>query len=269
MAPLDTFAGDQIATFFLVLARVGGLFMLAPVFASKAVPMRLRLGLAAATSMVAMPAVERRGIPLDPVAFGPQILEQVVIGSALAFGVAAVFAAVEMAGSLVDLSIGFSLAQVINPTLNTTSTALAQVYSLVATMVFLATGAHEVLIAGVVKSFTAIPLDQSPRIGAMTSLVEHQMAMVVPIALQIAAPVLGTLLLVDVGFAFLARLVPVAQPVRGAVLGQDPRRPLRRLGLAAADDHDRRQPPRRCALDVGLPRTVAIALPRSGVCRSA
>ena len=69
--------------------------------------------------MVAMPAVERRGIPLDPVAFGPQILEQLVIGSALAFGVAAVFAAVEMAGSLVDLSIGFSLAQVINPTLNT------------------------------------------------------------------------------------------------------------------------------------------------------
>ena len=68
---------------------------------------------------------------------GPSSLEQLVIGSALAFGVAAVFAAVEMAGSLVDLSIGFSLAQVINPTLNTSSTALAQVYSLVATMVFL------------------------------------------------------------------------------------------------------------------------------------
>ncbi|MDX6525821.1 MAG: flagellar biosynthesis protein FliR, partial [Gaiellales bacterium] len=143
---------------------------------------------------------------------GPQILEQLVIGSALAFGVAAVFAAVEMAGSLVDLSIGFSLAQVINPTLNTSSTALSQVYSLAATMVFLSTGAHEVLIAGVVRSFTAIPLDQSPQIGAMTSLVEHQMAQVVPIALQIAAPVLGTLLLVDVGFAFLARLVPSLNP---------------------------------------------------------
>ena len=84
-------------------------------------------------------------------AFGPQILEQLVIGSALAFGVAAVFAAVEMAGSLVDLSIGFSLAQVINPTLNTRRPRLAQVYSLVATMTFLATGAHEMLIAGVVS----------------------------------------------------------------------------------------------------------------------
>jgi flagellar biosynthesis protein FliR len=212
VTPLDVFAGDQIATFFLVLARVGGLFLLAPVFASRTVPVRLRLGLAAATSMLAMPAVEHTGVKLDPVAFGPQILEQLIIGSALAFGVAAVFAAVEMAGSLVDLSIGFSLAQVINPTLNTSSTALAQVYSLVATMTFLATGAHEVLIAGVVRSFTTIPLDQSPRIGAMTALVEHQMAQVVPIALQISAPVLGTLLLVDVGFAFLARLVPSLNP---------------------------------------------------------
>jgi flagellar biosynthetic protein FliR len=212
VSPLDVFAGDQIATFLLVLARVGGLFLLAPVFASRSVPVKFRLGLAAATAMVAMPAVERTGVKLDPVAFGPQILEQLVIGSALAFGVAAVFAAVEMAGSLVDLSIGFSLAQVINPTLNTSSTALSQVYSLAATMVFLSTGAHEVLIAGVVRSFTAIPLDQSPQIGAMTSLVEHQMAQVVPIALQIAAPVLGTLLLVDVGFAFLARLVPSLNP---------------------------------------------------------
>jgi flagellar biosynthesis protein FliR len=212
VSPLDVFAGDQIATFLLVLARVGGLFLLAPVFASRTMPVKFRLGLAAATAMVAMPAVERTGVKLDPVAFGPQILEQLVIGSALAFGVAAVFAAVEMAGSLVDLSIGFSLAQVINPTLNTSSTALSQVYSLAATMVFLSTGAHEVLIAGVVRSFTAIPLDQSPQIGAMTSLVEHQMAQVVPIALQIAAPVLGTLLLVDVGFAFLARLVPSLNP---------------------------------------------------------
>jgi flagellar biosynthetic protein FliR len=212
MTPLDVFAGDQIATFFLVLARVGGLFMLAPVFASQTIPMRVRLGLAVATSMVAMPAVEHHAVAIDPVAFGPQILEQLVIGSGLAFGVAAVFAAVEMAGSMVDLSIGFSLAQVINPTLNTSSTALAQVYSLVATMVFLATGAHEVMIAGVVRSFQAIPLNQSLRIGPMTALVEHQMAQLVPIALQIAAPVLGTLLLVDVGFAFLARLVPSLNP---------------------------------------------------------
>lgn len=212
MTPLDVFTGDQFATFFLVLARVGGLFLLAPVFASKTLPVRLRLGLAGATSLFAMPAVERTGVAFDPVAYGPQILEQLIIGSALAFGVAAVFAAVEMAGSLVDLSIGFSLAQVINPTLNTSSTALAQVYSLVATMTFLATGAHEVLIAGIVRSFTTIPLDQSPRIGVMTALVEHQMAAVVPIALQIAAPVLGTLLLVDVGFAFLARLVPSLNP---------------------------------------------------------
>jgi flagellar biosynthesis protein FliR len=186
--------------------------MLAPVFASTTVPVRLRLGIAIATAMVAMPAVEKHGIVLDPVAYGPQILEQLVIGSALAFGVAAVFAAVEMAGSLVDLSIGFSLAQVINPTLNTSSTAMAQVYSLVATMTFLATGAHEVMIAGVVHSFQAIPLNQSFQIAPLTALIENQMALVVPIALQIAAPVLGTLLLVDVGFAFLARLVPSLNP---------------------------------------------------------
>jgi flagellar biosynthetic protein FliR len=162
--------------------------------------------------MMAMPLVQHRGVALDPVSFGPQILEQLIIGSALAFGVAAVFAAVEMAGSLVESSIGFSLAQIINPTYNTSSTALSQMYSLMATMVFLGTGAHQVMIAGVVNSFQSIPLDQSFQVGPMTGLIEHEMASIVPIALQIAAPVVGTLLLVDVGFAFLARLVPSLNP---------------------------------------------------------
>ena len=71
MSPLDAFAGDQIATFFLVLARVGGLFVLAPVFSSRTVPVRLRLGLAVAASLLALPTVEHSGVKLDPVAFGP------------------------------------------------------------------------------------------------------------------------------------------------------------------------------------------------------
>jgi flagellar biosynthetic protein FliR len=212
LQPLDVFAGNEIATFFLVLARVGGLFTLAPVFSSRTLPMRFRLGFAVAVSMVAMPLVQKQGTSFDPIAYAPLILEQLVIGTALAFGVAAVFAAVEMAGSLAELSIGFSLAQVINPTSNSSSTALSQTYSLVATMVFLATGAHQVLIAGIVESFRSIPLSQPFDTVALTSLVEHEMAEVVPIALQIAAPVLGTLLLVDVGFAFLARLVPSLNP---------------------------------------------------------
>ncbi len=175
-------------------------------------PVRLRLGIAVAASLLALPTVEHSGVKLDPVAFGPQLLRAARDRERARVRRRRGLRGRRDGGSIVDLSIGFSLAQVINPTLNTQSTALAQVYSLVATMTFLATGAAEMMIAGIVRSFTAIPIDQSPQIGALTALVEHQMAQVVPIALQIAAPVLGTLLLVDVGFAFLARLVPSLNP---------------------------------------------------------
>jgi len=210
---LEAFVAANVVTFFLVMARVGGLFAFAPVFASRSIPMRVRLLLALVVSAVAMPHAARHGVALDPLMVAPLMVKELLVGSALAFGVAGVYAAVEMAGSLVDTTIGFSLANVIDPALNFQSTVIAQLYSLIATMVFLGSGAHLVLIAGVVRSFDLLPVDRTPSLPALSTLATHALAPMFVIALQIAAPVIATLFVTDVAFGLLARLVPSLQPM--------------------------------------------------------
>src|SRR4051812_47201201 len=100
------------------------MFAFAPVFASRIVPMQIRVVLALAVSLVAMPQAAKHPVALDPILLGPLMFKELLIGTVLAFGVAGVYAAVQLAGSLIDTTIGFSLANVVDPSLNFQSTVI-------------------------------------------------------------------------------------------------------------------------------------------------
>jgi flagellar biosynthetic protein FliR len=210
---IQQLVGGNFVVFTLVLARVGGMFAFAPVFASRTIPMRIRLILALVISVIAVPHAANAQVPVDPLVIAPLMVKEVLVGSALAFAVAGVYAAVEMAGSLVDTTIGFALANVVDPTLNFQSTVLAQLYSLLAMMIFLGSGAHLVMIGGIVRSFDVLPIDRTPSLPALSQIATHGLAPIFVIALQVAAPVIATLFVTDVAFGLLARLVPQLQPM--------------------------------------------------------
>src|SRR3954462_5773348 len=76
-ALLAHFTEQQIAAFFLVIARVSPLFILAPLFSSKSLPGRARPSVALAISVGRMPDVKHGTIDLDPLAFGLLIVKEV------------------------------------------------------------------------------------------------------------------------------------------------------------------------------------------------
>ena len=212
MDPLTAFAGANIATFFLVLTRISGLFLLAPVFSARQVPKRFRIALAVALSITAMPGALTHRVELDPAAYPALVAKELLIGITFAFVIAAAFAAVEAAGALIDLAIGFSIAQVVNPLTNASSSLMTNLYGLLASMVLLSTGAHLVLVAGLVRSFEVLPVDAMPPLDQIESLVRGAMLPLLGVALQIAAPIVGVLFVADIGFAILARIVPQLNP---------------------------------------------------------
>jgi len=65
---LARFSEQQVAAFFLVLARVSPLFILAPLFSSKMIPGRVRSIIAVGLAVGLMPVVKHGTIDLDPIA---------------------------------------------------------------------------------------------------------------------------------------------------------------------------------------------------------
>ncbi|HZE05805.1 MAG TPA: flagellar biosynthetic protein FliR, partial [Solirubrobacteraceae bacterium] len=100
---VNAIGGDKVTGFFLVLARISPLFVLAPLFSSKMLPAKVKTVVAVGLAIGLTPiAVRGQQIPTDPLSVAGLIIEQVLVGLAFAFAVGAVLSAVEAAGSLSD-----------------------------------------------------------------------------------------------------------------------------------------------------------------------
>ncbi len=129
---LAQFSENQVAGFMLVLARVSPLFLLAPLFSSKMLPVRARSIVAVALTVALFPIATRTGahhtIPLDAIPFAALLLKELLVGAAFSFVLAALFAAISAAGSLVDTLIGFSFSSLVDPVNGNQSTVMSNVY---------------------------------------------------------------------------------------------------------------------------------------------
>jgi flagellar biosynthetic protein FliR len=212
-ALIAQFGEQQVAAFMLVLARVSPLFILAPLFSSKMLPARVR-GLTAVALAVGMaPIVGRLGvgdakIPLDAFSFVGLMFKEILVGMAFAFALGALFAAVSLAGNLLDTLIGFAFGSLVDPVTGNPGGVLSQLYALVGVMVFVVIGGDAWVIQGLARTYEAVPLLEAPAIGTLVEGMQVAFSGVLGAAVEIAAPVLVAVVLTDVAFGLVSRVVP-------------------------------------------------------------
>jgi flagellar biosynthetic protein FliR len=208
-ALLSQLAGNQLAGFILVLARVTPLFFIAPLFSSAMVPPRVRAIVAVAIAIGLTPiAMHGQHIPGDAVALAGLVVEGLLVGLGFAFSLAVLLAAIESAGSLIDVISGFSYGSLINPMNGETSAVISRFYSLVGTLIFLVIGGDAWTLRGLDRTFELVPLTRGPVLKSLLGGSEHVFVTVFTSALEIAAPVLVALLITDVAFGVVSRVVP-------------------------------------------------------------
>lgn len=211
---LAEFSEQQVAGFFLVLARVSPLFLLAPLFSSQSIPRRVRglvaVGLAFGISFTVVRGALAEGvvIPLDVTLYGGLILKEMLVGLAFSFIIGALFAAVAAAGALLDTLIGFSYGALVDPVSGNQSSVLSQLYSLVGILVFIAIGGDAWVVKGLARTYDLVPLLEAPAMGSLVGGAQEAFAGVFTSALQICAPILLALVITDAAFGVVSRVVP-------------------------------------------------------------
>jgi flagellar biosynthesis protein FliR len=200
---------QQLAGFMLVLARVSPLFLLAPVFSSKLFPARARAVAAVAISFGLAPwALHGHHIGLDVMTFGGLVLKEVLVGLAYAFTLGAVFAAVSVAGSLMDNAVGFSFGSLVDPITGNHSQLLSQLYAMVGILVFIAIDGDHWMIEGLARSYQLVPIQSFPSLPALVAGADHAFVSIFASALELAAPVMLAVLITDAAMGIVARLMP-------------------------------------------------------------
>jgi flagellar biosynthetic protein FliR len=209
MTGLPELAGEQVAAFVLVLARIGGLFFFAPIFSSKLIPGRAKFLAAGAISLALSPlASAHRVVPQDPVLLAGLVVKEIIVGLAIALALGVVSAAVHAGASIIDAVGGFSFASLVDPFTNMQGSPFAQLYGVFATMVLLLSGGDHVMIRGLARSYELVPIDSSLNFGRMADLALVGLMQIFVIGLEIVAPVLLALVLTDMALGLVSRAVP-------------------------------------------------------------
>ena len=204
------FGEQQVAGFLLVLGRISPLFLLAPLFSSRLVPARARaiVALALTVGITPLAVAEAGDLPLDPIGYAGLMVKEMLVGLAFAFSLGALFAAVSVAGSLIDTLIGFSYGALVDPVTGSQSTAIQQLYSLVGLAVFIAIDGDAWVIKGLAETYELVPLLDAPALNTMVAGTQAAFAGVMSSALQVCAPVLLAIVITDTAFGVLNRVVP-------------------------------------------------------------
>lgn len=197
--------------FLLVLVRMTTFFVSAPLWMNQQIPAQFKLGVAFLVSILVVGSVHPdHSLAWDHIYF-LLVLKEVFVGLCLGFFVSLLLYAVQLAGSFVDLQSGFAMASLFDPQTGIQEPLTGRFFHILAIVFFLSVDGHHLLIRGVIMSYEWVAIDSW--LPAVTSenlvmLFLEIMKKMFWIAFLIAAPLVGTLFLVDIFLGILAKTVP-------------------------------------------------------------
>ncbi len=205
-----SFSVYHLEYYMMIFARIAGTLSLAPIFGHKSVPVRVRLFLALAITMVVVSV--RPYTPLDYttiLGFTAILVKELVVGLTIGFLASATMNIIAMAGEFIDREIGFSMVSNFDPTVNNSITITAELYNYTILLILLCSNLHYFFITAVVDSFNVIPIGKAIfDSDAMYSIALEYITQYFIIALRISLPMFVSILLLNVILGILAKVAP-------------------------------------------------------------
>jgi flagellar biosynthetic protein FliR len=201
---------DQFLLFTLVVCRVSGLVMTAPIYGTTDVPAQVRGLLAVALSVLMMPLVWGRTLPPpgNLVNYLVLIGAEILIGLTLGIGVNILFSGIQIAANLIGQMAGLQMADVYNPTTDSSAPVFSQIMFYVTMALFVLIGGHRKVLGALLDTFLwmppgggAIPLELSEII---TGLISQSFVL----AVRAGAPTMTALLLANLVLGLVGRTMP-------------------------------------------------------------
>ncbi|MCE5301102.1 MAG: flagellar type III secretion system protein FliR [Spirochaetia bacterium] len=199
----------QLQIFLLAFARITAIFMTAPILGSRNTPMMTKAGFAFLVTFIVFPILDRNMVmPREALNYGFLVAQQIIVGVIIGYASNIIFAAIQMAGQIIDLQMGFGIVNVIDPISNSQVSIMGQFQFILGMLIFMAINGHHLLFQAVVESFRIAPM---LRVGITADTAEKLVSIfyqIFVVAFKIAGPATLALFLTNVTLGFVARTIP-------------------------------------------------------------
>ncbi len=205
--------GDSTWNMVLLLAtaRVGGVFLFAPVYSAQAVPWRLRILMSLALGVAFSPLVAATSVmPTTTVGLIAALACELAVGATIGYAAAVVLSGVQLGAFHIAQQMGLSLAENFRAATDDGRSAgvLRRFFYLLAIVIFLSVGGHREIIGALRRTFQVIPVAGFAATTGLLQMIVVLLATSFMLALKIAAPVLITMLMVTAALGAVQRTLP-------------------------------------------------------------
>jgi len=198
-----------VPVYVLVVFRLAGMAIFAPLFGSVRIPKRVRLMMVLIIAFGMTPSVKLPvTLPDTPWELALGIGGEMAFGLAMGTIMSFVFIACQWAGEIIGQQMGLNLSEVFDPSMGAQGSLIGDAYFMLTLVVFLVVGGHRAMLQGVFTSFKILPL-LSP--GIDEPLVHMMAALFMSatvLAIQLAAPMLVATLVVDLVLGLIGKTMP-------------------------------------------------------------
>jgi flagellar biosynthesis protein FliR len=195
----------------MVVSRIAGLLVIAPLLSNRLLPRRFRALLAimfAAAIYPALPHPWHLAPDADLVSLAPLLASELLIGVSIGFLASLPILALDMAGYIMGHQMGLALARVYNPELGEETEIVGQLLMFVGLAIFIALGGLEATFLAILTTFDRVPvgafaLNQLPLeiiVGILSSAFE--------LILRLSAPILCIMMVLMISMGFIMKTMP-------------------------------------------------------------
>lgn len=204
---------QHLPTALLVIFRIGGLAIFAPLLGSALVTIRIRAMIAFTLGMAVYPALiakhpEWSVHSLDLVGLLPLIGLEITLGATIGFMASIPLVIAQTGGLVMGQQMGLGFARFYNPAIDDEGDVLGQVLFLLALAGFVLIGGLESMFTGLLYSFEYVPPGGLTVDGSVIAMISGLLLAAFELALRIAAPLLALIFLETVAMGFVSKTVP-------------------------------------------------------------
>lgn len=204
-----SFSLQQLEFFLTIVVRMSGFIFTAPFFGLRNVPLRVKVGLTMAMAVVMFSV-----LPYEPleyagvIGFALLIVEELLCGLILGFVANICYQILAFSGQILDMEIGFSMVNEMDPVTSAQVTVSGNLYSYAVMLMLMITYMHHYLLEALIDSYSIVPIGKTALNPMIYSVVVKLVGEYFVLGFRIVLPVFAAMLIVNSVLAILARVAP-------------------------------------------------------------
>ncbi|MBO5325609.1 MAG: flagellar biosynthetic protein FliR [Lachnospiraceae bacterium] len=206
-----TFPIEELEYFLLIMTRVTCFIFIAPFFSMQNTPRRLKIGLGFFISILLYYMTEPHVYPVFDTVWdmATVILKEAAAGLLIGLGANLCSSIVLFAGRVIDMEMGFAMANQMDPTTRENATLTGVYYQNMVMLLMIVTGMYQYFVSALAETFILIPVGQvNFNFDHILSTFVQFLGDYMVIGMKICLPVFCTIMLLNAILGILAKVAP-------------------------------------------------------------